>query len=329
MAIKDVSFVVVCYNHARYADRVAHFLKHQNDVEDAEFIFIDDGSPDDTVVAFRRATEGWQNTLVHRQDNKGPSNALNQGLRQATRKYVKLVGGDDLLHPDATRLLHSNIKANNAVFAMGRLKAFDFRTGLEDTAYWENLMAEPGEGSATRINDPLMFLLKSMDFNPSCVLLDREVAMTAGGSDETIFVEDYSLCLRMALYGAFVSIAADVAYGPGDDGARLSFDGAQTLHDMNAALANLLRDQAVFSRSLKNRITRSALGRGCKWARRHENAHVVSRINLLYLLANLRIGSWPLISTSETMMKAACEPFGRSRDIRRPIPEANTRGTRA
>jgi hypothetical protein len=168
-----------------------------------------------------------------------------------------------------------------------------------------------------------------MDFNPSCVLLDREVAMTAGGSDETIFVEDYSLCLRMALYGAFVSIAADVAYGPGDDGARLSFDGAQTLHDMNAALANLLRDQANFSRSLKNRITRSALGRGCKWARRHEHAHFVSRINLLYLLANLRIGSWPLISTSETMMKAACEPFGRSRDIRRPIPEENTRGTGA
>jgi hypothetical protein len=36
-----------------------------------------------------------------------------------------------------------------------------------------------------------------------------------------------------------------------------------------------------------------------------------------------------LISTSETMMKAACEPFGRSRDIRRPIPEENTRGTGA
>ena len=329
MAIKDVSFVVVCYNHALYADRVAHFLKHQNDIEDAEFIFIDDGSPDDTVAAFRRATEGWKNTIVHSQDNKGPSNALNQGLCRATRKYVKLVGGDDLLHPNATRLLHDNITANNAVFAMGRLKAFDIHTGLEDTTYWENLMAEPGGGSATQIGDPLMFLLKSMDFNPSCVMLDREVAMRAGGSDETIFVEDYSLCLRMALHGAFVSVAADVAYGPGDDRARLSFDGAQTLHDMNAALANLLREQTDFSRSLRNRITRSALGRGCKWARRHENAHVVSRINLLYLMANLRIGSWPLISTSETMMQVACEPFKRSRDIRRPIPENKTRGNGA
>jgi glycosyltransferase involved in cell wall biosynthesis len=61
----NVSFVIVCYNHARYADRVARFLRLQRGVTDAEYIFIDDGSTDGTADALKNATAGWPNTFVY------------------------------------------------------------------------------------------------------------------------------------------------------------------------------------------------------------------------------------------------------------------------
>ena len=318
VGVTDISFVVICYNHARYAERVTHFLRAQNDVQDAEYIFIDDGSPDGTAEALKSATAGWPNTLVHRQDNKGPSNALNQGLRRATGTYVKLVGGDDILHPDATRVLREALIAENAIYAFGKLDAFDVDKKISDESYWTSLLKPIEDISRTRIDDPLKLLVKGMTYNPSCILLRREEALAAGGSDESVFVEDFSLSLRMALRGAFVSVPTYVAYGPSDDDQRLSHDGAQTLHDMNAALAGFLRDHPHLSRNRRNMVARSALGRGLKWARRREGMTILFRIGLLNALANIRLPGFPLFAPTPGMMEAACDPFRNSREIRRP-----------
>jgi glycosyltransferase involved in cell wall biosynthesis len=188
------------------------------------------------------------------QDNKGPSNAINQGIQRATRPLIKLVGGDDLLHPDATRLLHDHLIAENAVYAFGKLDAFDTNAEIEDEAYWSSLMPGLEDVQSVRIDDPLRFLIKGMMFNPSCVLLRRSDVIAAGGSDESVFVEDFSLSLRMALRGPFVSVPVYVAYGPAEDEKRLSHDGAQTLHDMNAALAGIIRDYPDLPRYRKNMI---------------------------------------------------------------------------
>jgi hypothetical protein len=131
-------------------------------------------------------------------------------------------------------------------------------------------------------------------------------------------VEDFSLSLRMALRGAFVSVPAYVAYGPSDDGLRLSHDTAQTLHDMNAALAGLVRDHPELTRAHRNLLARSALGRGWKWARRHEGKNIFSRIGLLNTLANMRLLGYPLFDSSEGTMETACMPFREQRELRRP-----------
>lgn len=314
----EVSFVVICYNHARYAARVAHYLQLQKDVTEAEYIFVDDGSTDGTTEALQAATKGWPNTTVHRQENKGPSGAMNKGLSLATGTYIKLVGGDDLLHPDATRILRAALIAEGAVYAFGMLDAFDTEKDIPDADYWTSLMKPVEEVEPRRIEDPLQFLIKGMTYNPSCMLMRRDDVIAAGGSDETLFVEDFSLSLRMALRGTFVSVPAYVAYGPADDDQRLSHDNAQTLHDMNAALAGLLRDHPELSRGRRNMVARSALGRGWKWARREEGMNIFSRIGLMNTLANIRLLGYPVFDSSPNMMETACTPFRRQRSLRRP-----------
>lgn len=311
--MNDVSFVIVCYNHARYADRVARFLRAQEGIDDAEYIFVDDGSTDGTADAIARATEGWRNTRIHRQANTGPSNALNQGIRRATRPFIKLVGGDDLLHPRATVMLRDRLVARNAVYAFGRLGAFDPEIAVDDTKYWSRLMPPIGAMSDTLIDDPLAFLIRNMSHNPSCILLRTADAQAAGGSDESVFVEDYSLSLRMALRGGFVHLPVEVAFAPEGDEQRLSTDGAQTLHDVNSALAGLVRDHPELRWRYRSRIARRAAGRGWHWARRKGGESIFSRIWLLSMLGHLR-----LLPPSSSIMEAACQPFRATNVIRLP-----------
>ncbi len=152
-----------------------------------------------------------------------------------------------------------------------------------------------------------------MSFNPSCILLRTADAVAAGGSDESVFIEDYSLSLRMALRGSFVHLPIEVAFAPEGDEQRLSSDGAQTLHDANAALAGLARDHPELPLLYKIRIARRAIGRAWHWARRKGGETVFSGMTLLFLLGHFR-----LLYPCASIMKAACQPFRKTNTIRLP-----------
>jgi len=308
-----VSFVIVCFNHARYIERVTHHLAQQSGIEDSEFIFIDDGSDDGTSDAIRRATQGWPNTVIHQQENAGPSNALNQGISKATKPFIKLVGGDDLLHPQATQFLLKKIEDHSAVYAFGELSNFDPAHELSDEQYFNDLMPQKSQPRHTVIEDALGFMIRSMPFNPSCLLLRADVVKKTGGSDENVFVEDYSLSLRMATQGKFVQLPETVAYAPQGDEKRLSMNGAQTLHDANLALAGLIRDYPNLEKKYKRLIAKRAAGRAWLWARREGGRSVLSQAYLNFVLANSG-----LQTATNSFMKNCCQPFRQTNTIRLP-----------
>lgn len=69
---------------------------------DFEVIFVDDGSPDDTVEELRRVQAQHSNYHVHRIPNSGwPSRPRNVGLGLAKGEYVLFMDHDDRLYPDA------------------------------------------------------------------------------------------------------------------------------------------------------------------------------------------------------------------------------------
>lgn len=310
--MSGVSFVVVCYNHARYAEPVARAIRAQRDIDDAEYIIVDDGSTDGTAEAFAAATAGWCDTVVLRQHNQGPSRALNAGLMRATRPLAKLVGGDDVLHPAATSLLRDALRRHDAIYAFGRLAAFAPARATEP-GYWDAFFPPLDSPPETAIDDPLAFVARGMSYNPSCVLLRTAEARAAGGSDERAFVEDYSLSLRLALRGRFVLVDAPVAYAPDGDPLRLGTFGAQTLHDLNLALAGFIADHPEVPGRYRRMIARRAFARSWHWARRRGGSGFVSKAFAMFALAQLR-----LLPVGHDTLLESCKPFRATDAIRFP-----------
>ena len=74
-----ISVVIPAYNSAAYiADAITSIQKQSYPV--FEIIVIDDGSSDDTLAVVKNLPG---TIIYHKQDNRGPAAARNQGIRLA------------------------------------------------------------------------------------------------------------------------------------------------------------------------------------------------------------------------------------------------------
>ena len=95
-----VSVIIPVFKVAAFAERCARALMEQT-LEDAEFIFVDDASPDNSMEIIHKVCEAYPKRdvkyLVHPQ-NKGLPAARNTGLAVATGDYIWHCDSDD--YPD-------------------------------------------------------------------------------------------------------------------------------------------------------------------------------------------------------------------------------------
>lgn len=66
--------------------------------QDFEILIVDDASPDRSVEVCQQFTDS--RIKIIRQDNRGPSGALNTGIRHARGEYIAFLDGDDLWLPE-------------------------------------------------------------------------------------------------------------------------------------------------------------------------------------------------------------------------------------
>ena len=94
---KLITFAVPCYNSAAYMEHCVETLLTGG--EDVEIILVDDGSTkDDTPAICDRYAAQYPNIVkaIH-QENGGHGEGVNQGIRNATGFYFKVVDSDDWL----------------------------------------------------------------------------------------------------------------------------------------------------------------------------------------------------------------------------------------
>lgn len=268
---EGVSFVVPVYNKAPYLPAVLEAIRAQRGGFARQYVFVDDGSSDDSLALLRRLTRGWPDTVIETQPNRGSANATNRGIALADREYIKFVDADDLLAFDATARLLRALEGSDACLAFGRAVRFD------DSGSFDLAAPLPERPGVERLADPLSLAMKNSLFNPSQCLARRICVDAVGGCDESIvFSQEYSLTLRLAGRWDFLRIDASVAYLPVTAPGRLSDDAGRQLQRVTLACASYLRDHPRTPPAVARLACRRAAGRAWHFARRHLGAGIGS-----------------------------------------------------
>ena len=98
--MKLITFAVPCFNSAAYMEKCVQSLLPGGDR--VEIILIDDGSTDMTAAICDRLAEEHPGMIqVIHQPNGGHGEGVNQGLRNASGMYYKVVDSDDWLDSEA------------------------------------------------------------------------------------------------------------------------------------------------------------------------------------------------------------------------------------
>ena len=109
--MKLITFTVPCYNSAAYMDHCIETLLPAG--EEAEIILVDDGSKDDTGKIADAYAEKYPTIVrVIHQENGGHGEGVNQGIRNATGVYFKVVDSDDWLDTDALQQVLAELRAH-------------------------------------------------------------------------------------------------------------------------------------------------------------------------------------------------------------------------
>ena len=305
-----VSYVVTVYNKAAALPFLVAGLAAQEGDFEREFIFVDDGSTDDSAAQLRALTAGWANVTILSQPNAGPAPALNAGFARARGDYLKPMDADDLLLPWATRRLIAAIEETgcDVAFAPPALFYDIAAPPLEALAAHNHL-----PGRIERWDDMLRRSLQRAQTNPSSWLARAAVVRASSGADERVFIQDYSLELRLAAQGAFARLHEPVFLAPAAMPGRLSDNQAQILHDVNLALAHFIAEHPELPRALVRLGFVRAATRAWAWARRHGGKGFASRE--FRLVCRARLG---LFRPSPANLHATCRAFAATHPIRVP-----------
>ena len=108
-----LSILIPCYNVESYVGKTIDSLRRQL-CQDVEFIFVNDGSTDNTQELISAFAATDKRAVVINKQNEGVSAARNDAVRIAKGKYVFLLDGDDYLSDNAVEIICRTIERDDS-----------------------------------------------------------------------------------------------------------------------------------------------------------------------------------------------------------------------
>lgn len=179
--------IIPCYRAAATI-RVAIESVLAQDDGDFELIIIDDGSPDDSVVAACKATGGDRRCMVIPLRNGGPAAARNAGAALARGRLLAFLDADD-------RWMPGLLSAHRELFA----RHGEVGVSFARTRFFDADLTKPGRCSAHVAEVDLGRMLAE---NPLCttsnMVVRRDLFQRLGGFDTTLtHAEDQEFVVRV------------------------------------------------------------------------------------------------------------------------------------
>lgn len=284
--MSSVSFVIPVFNKEKYLTHVLDSLHNQTGCFKREFIFINDGSTDGSLELLKSKTKDWKNCKIVSQENRGSAAATNVGIKLARNKYIKFLDADDLILYSATEKLLRIIDGDkniNLVYGLQR-KVKDFsKVDL-------NLKINPSD--LIKIKDPIKSAMTNSMFNPSQFIVKTKLCKEVGGCDERIkYSQEYSLTLRLSLFGEFFRLNQYIAILPEAAPGQISEKKNNQIYRVSKALEFFLLDNDRLDLEHKLFAQRRLTGRSLRFARRFAKKKYLFRFLVLYLKGFFGISS--------------------------------------
>lgn len=224
MEIK-VSVIVPFLKVEAFIARCARSLMEQT-LQEVEFIFVDDASPDRSAEILREAVAGSGRDvkILSHPENKGLPAARNTGLSAARGKYVFHCDSDDYLEPAMLEKLYLAAEAARADIAY-----CDFWLDFGDT---RRLMPARGFGdAATMLREG--FLAGTLKYNVWNKLARRSLYEGISFPEGHSMGEDMTMMMLASRAGAVVHVAEPLYhYMKTNDGALTTGFSDKALEDL-------------------------------------------------------------------------------------------------
>ena len=112
-----ISVIIPVYKAEPYIERCVRSLFSQT-LDDLEYIFIDDCTPDNSISVLKAVLDEYPNRrdqvkIVNHQHNQGVSQSRQDGFDATTGEYVIHCDPDDWIEPEMYELLYDKAKSGN------------------------------------------------------------------------------------------------------------------------------------------------------------------------------------------------------------------------
>ncbi|RTY92305.1 glycosyltransferase [Flavobacterium sp. GT3R68] len=159
-----LSIIIPVYNAADYLQDCIESIISQT-FGDCEFIFINDGSTDNSQSVLEKYLERDSRIILINQKNKGVSEARNRGLTIAKGKYIGFVDADDWVEKEMYQILFDEMESSNCDLVVCNIKR-NFN-GTEHISRY-NFPTDKVLGLDEIQNELLPYLIKTDDLYSSC-----------------------------------------------------------------------------------------------------------------------------------------------------------------
>ncbi|AUG53960.1 glycosyltransferase family 2 protein [Thalassospira marina] len=267
----NISYVITVFNKAPYITDVIDALatEYEQLPEKLEYIFIDDGSSDDSVEQIRKNQDRLPGqVIIIKQENQGAAVATNVGVDRAQHEWIRLLDGDDIPSRQSTYAMYQLAKQYDVSFVIGSYGYF--RQG-EDLAP-QIPTVQPKDHVVMSQNECLKRFIKNFNHNSSCILVKKSLFMAFKGADTRLVSPDYTLALRaVASTDRIVRVTSNVSLMVEAAPGRLSAQIARSRYDSILAIYYLAHELLPNRRDVALAVYKRACSRSYRYAKTLKN----------------------------------------------------------
>tara|TARA_A100001011_G_scaffold393118_1_gene482211 strand:- start:2979 stop:4913 length:1935 start_codon:yes stop_codon:yes gene_type:complete len=285
MILKNgVSFIVTIYNKEKFISNTLQSIIPQVK-KNCQLIIVDDGSSDSSLKITKKILKSHKklDSILIIQKNTGPSIAINNALEKVKYSHIKLVDGDDIIAPDS------------ADYMIKEMQDLDLDLLYGDWIWKKN----PSSYSfaqkyfkATYLKNAFNKIFLSGWGGSSNLMIKTEVLQKINGCDPKIFIQDYSMPLRVSGYHYKsqglkphrIGISKKIiCVGPEFIEDRIITNQGQTLHDLSHAAINFIEEHSNIEKKLVKNCLKKIYRRCLKWQRK-KNKETILSLNYMRFL---------------------------------------------